>query len=285
MSPVAHPQGGVAVHWHMSIKHTTSKYVLRLLLSLKFCAFMSSLVPSSTLVDLNGKHSPDRGWRAGSIPTLGQALDSNCAVMSLTQLCLIEGKAPFGQPKACATENTSHMESARVASQASNHVSNKAHLWRPVCSARDHTLSLEWQSHVGPISWFSPYQIILANQIWPIRSPLCHVHSVRTCTNLVRKSLTCKRSCLYYRYSTFEIKLCTCGRYSTNVLQHLSGASFRFFHHWRPAGCDFQLSGFRMRFLVDMWSCSDLTGHYYLEWQEPRNWSKDTRQSSLRPFC
>ena len=121
MSSVALLRGGI-VHWRMSIEHTD------LLFSQKFCVFMSSLALFSTLVDLNGKLSPDRGWRVGSIPTLGQTSVSNCAVMPLTRLCLIEVKAPFGQLKACATENTSPHGQCEGNLSGLNHISNKAHL-------------------------------------------------------------------------------------------------------------------------------------------------------------
>ena len=62
-----------------------------------------------------------------------------------------------------------------------------------------------WSGIFGPIPWFSPAQIILANQIaiWS------RAHR-KTGAKLVETSCTCKRFCLGYGYSTFEIELCTC---------------------------------------------------------------------------
>ena len=82
--------------WLMSIEHTDIEVCTLLAVVSKGLCFYVQSCPSSKLVDLKGKLFPNRGWRVGSIPTSGQTLVNNCAVMSLTQLCLIEGKAPFG---------------------------------------------------------------------------------------------------------------------------------------------------------------------------------------------
>ena len=49
----------------------------------------------------------------------------------------------------------------------------------------------------------------------------------KTCAKLVGTSLTCKRSCLDYGYSTLEIELCTC---SAEILDKCLTASMRMLH-------------------------------------------------------
>ena len=52
------------------------------------------------LAERSGIVSPESGCRCGSIETLWQTSERSEAVMSLTSLCLIEGKPPVGQDKA-----------------------------------------------------------------------------------------------------------------------------------------------------------------------------------------
>ena len=49
----------------------------------------------------------------------------------------------------------------------------------------------------------------------------------KTCAKLVGTSLTCKRSCLDYGYSTLEIELCPC---SAEILDKCLTASMRMLH-------------------------------------------------------
>ena len=78
---------------------------------------------------------------------------------------------------------------------------------------------------VGLVHWFSPFQIILANRILANQiATWSHVHR-KTRANLVGKSLTCKRFCLY---STFEIKFCTC-----RDIRRMTHSICRVFFHLR----------------------------------------------------
>jgi len=60
---------------------------------------MSSLELSSVLAERKDIVSPERGWRCGSMETPWHTSESSEAVMSLTSLCLIEGKPPVGHDK------------------------------------------------------------------------------------------------------------------------------------------------------------------------------------------
>ena len=67
--------------------------------------FTSSLALSSKFVVRCGNISPDRGWRCGSISTLGHTSVRSWAVKSLMRFCLIVGNAPLWQLKACVVLN------------------------------------------------------------------------------------------------------------------------------------------------------------------------------------
>ena len=79
----------------------------------------------------------------------------------------------------------------------------------------------------GPIPWFSPSQIILANQILANQIAVWSRVHRKTGAKLVGTSLTCKRFCLDYGYSTFEIELCTC---SAEIFDECLTASLRKLH-------------------------------------------------------
>ena len=66
-------------------------------------AAMSSLAPSCVLADAPERCSPVMGCRCGSMQTSLHTSDRRLAVRSLISLCLIDGKPPFGQDKACST--------------------------------------------------------------------------------------------------------------------------------------------------------------------------------------
>ena len=77
----------------------------------------------------------------GSMATLGHTSVSSLAVRSLISLCLIEGRAPVGQLKACSTKKLqphTQCEGIRVGFQPyrRHNASLKDPLWRAkLCSA------------------------------------------------------------------------------------------------------------------------------------------------------
>ena len=93
-----------------------------------------------------------------------------------------------------------------------------------------------------------------------------------------------------YGYSMFEIELCTC-----RVIQqmpHSISAELYFDssitdNHFQLCTRELEICPLRVSHvkLVDTWPCDNLTRQNYLEWQEPRNWLKDTRPPFLQPFC
>ena len=64
---------------------------------------MSRCAPGSVLAEARERDSPESGWREGSVEKLWQTSDNRATVMSRTSLWQIEGKAPFGQLRACST--------------------------------------------------------------------------------------------------------------------------------------------------------------------------------------
>ena len=59
-----------------------------------------------------------------------------------------------------------NMGSVRATFLASNHILNKVLLWRPVCSAWNHTLSLEWQWAMLPPLSHLPAPLYSADPLW-----------------------------------------------------------------------------------------------------------------------
>ena len=92
------------------IETRTSKKVLLLLLFQNSWALMSSLALFWTFVLLKENLSPVKGWRVGSMATLGQTSMRSWAVISLMRSCRIDGRAPLGQLKAWLTEKATPHE-------------------------------------------------------------------------------------------------------------------------------------------------------------------------------
>ena len=72
------------------------------ILSVASPATISRRAPSSLLAVLCLSCSPTSGCRGGSVPTLWHVSVRSCAVRSRSSLCLIEGKPPQGQLRACS---------------------------------------------------------------------------------------------------------------------------------------------------------------------------------------
>ena len=87
------------------LKTLTSKYVRSRRPPHNPFAAISKCAPSWVLAEVADKCSPEIGCRCGSVQTSLHTSDSRLAVRSLISLCLIEGNPPFGQDKACSTEN------------------------------------------------------------------------------------------------------------------------------------------------------------------------------------
>ena len=71
----------------------------------KPCAATSKRALSCVFAERWDNTSPDSGCRLGSTDTQWHTSDNRDAVMSLTSLCLIDGKPPVGHDKAWSTEN------------------------------------------------------------------------------------------------------------------------------------------------------------------------------------
>ncbi len=95
----------------------TSKRVLSYLPSQKPFAAISKRAPSWVLEEAPLRCSPVIGCRSGSTHTSLHTFVRRFAVKSLISLCLIDGKPPFGQERACSIENLApqpHVEGVEI---------------------------------------------------------------------------------------------------------------------------------------------------------------------------
>ena len=135
------------------LKTLTSKKVRSYRPLQSLFAAISSLAPSCVLADAPERGSPVMGCRCGSMQTSLHTSDRRLAVRSLISLCLIDGKPPFGQVKACSTEK-----------------------WEPQSQLR------------GTRDGYHPYHKHRAS--WKtLEAPFCWASSIARCSKLLREGL------------------------------------------------------------------------------------------------
>ena len=98
-------QAGLSVGGGMRIENSDIKICSFNRPPQKPLAAMSRCAPSWALEVAPMRTSPVIGCRSGSMQTSLQTSVRRLAVRSLISLCLMDGKPPFGQDRACSTKN------------------------------------------------------------------------------------------------------------------------------------------------------------------------------------